>query len=87
MVAESSPKTATALAREYPISRQGILKHLDVLQNAGLVRVKQHGREMRYWLTPEPLSELDLFIRQVETQWDQRLIRLKDFVESQDAGE
>ena len=55
-LAQSSPKTATVLAQEYPITRQGILKHLDVLEHAGLVTVYQQGREKRYSLTPEPLG-------------------------------
>ena len=57
-LAENSPKTVTQLAREYPITRQGILKHLHILTDAGLVAVHQQGRDKRYTLTPEPLSEL-----------------------------
>ena len=34
-LAQSSPKMATQLAREFPISRQGIVKHLDLLAHAG----------------------------------------------------
>src|SRR3954453_4642836 len=58
-LAEHSPKTATQLAEEYPITRQGILKHLNILEDAGLVAVHQIGREKRYALTPEPLNELE----------------------------
>ena len=58
-LAEHSPKTATQLAEDYPITRQGILKHLTILESAGLVAVHQLGREKRYTLTPEPLEELD----------------------------
>jgi predicted transcriptional regulator len=82
-LAANSPKTATVLSREYPISRQGILKHLDVLEHAGLVTVYQHGREKRYSFAPEPLSELDDFIKQIEAMWDKRLMRLKNFVENE----
>ena len=42
-LAETSPKTATQFAQEYPITRQGILKHLTVLEAAGLVAVHQEG--------------------------------------------
>ena len=54
-LAENSPKTATQLAELYPLTRQGILKHLNVLEDAGLVEVQQQGREKRYFLTPAPL--------------------------------
>ena len=86
-LAQSSPKTATQIAAEYPITRQGILKHLTILENAGLVTVKQHGREKRYSLTPEPLDELDAFVKEIGLRWDQRLMRLKTFIESEPADE
>lgn len=86
-LAENSPKTATRLAQEYPITRQGILKHLDILEAAGLVTVQQQGREKRYTVTLEPLSELDQWIKAISAKWDNRLLRLKAFLESENPGE
>jgi DNA-binding transcriptional ArsR family regulator len=83
-LAEYSPRTATQLAEEYPITRQGILKHLHVLEEAGLVTVYQEGREKRYLLTPQPLGELEQWIKEISAKWDQRLLRLKVFVESEE---
>ncbi len=80
-LAEHSPKTATQLAREYPITRQGILKHLTILEDAGLVAVHQTGREKRYALTPEPLEELEQWIDNIGAKWDERLLRLKTWLE------
>jgi DNA-binding transcriptional ArsR family regulator len=85
-LAENSPRTATQLAADYPITRQGILKHLHILEDAGLVAVHQKGREKRYILTPEPLSELDQWIKDVGTKWDERLLRLKTFIEAEELG-
>src|SRR5688572_29714091 len=73
-LAQSSPRTATQLAEEYPITRQGILKHLTILESAGLVAVQQRGREKRYTLTPEPLSELEQWIKELTSTWDERLL-------------
>jgi DNA-binding transcriptional ArsR family regulator len=86
-LAEHSPKTASQLAEEYPITRQGILKHLHILQDAGLVAVHQKGREKRYSFQPEPLDELEQWLQQVSTIWDQRLNRLKNLLESEQSGE
>lgn len=86
-LAENSPRTATQLADEYPITRQGILKHLNILQDAGLVAVHQKGREKRYTLTPEPLGELDQWIKDISAKWDERLLRLKTFLEDKERGE
>jgi len=86
-LAENSPKTATQLAHEYPITRQGIIKHLDILKGAGLVVVYQKGREKRYSFTPEPLNEIEQWIKEVSARWDERLLRLKAFIEDEDPSE
>ncbi len=82
-LAQHSPKTATQMAQEYPITRQGILKHLNILEDAGLVAVHKMGREKRYVLTPAPLNELDQWIKALNTTWDERLNRLKNFLENE----
>ena len=84
-LAEYSPKTATQLALEYPLTRQGILKHLTILEEAGLVVVHQLGREKRYTLTPEPLEELEQWVSQLGAKWDERLFRLKTLLEDEQA--
>src|SRR5512134_1024277 len=86
-LAENSPKTATQFAGEYygrRISRQGIIKHLNVLEKAGLVAVHQKGREKRYTLRTEPLNELEAWIQEISAKWDARLLRLKAFVENEE---
>lgn len=85
-LAETCPKTATQLAEEYPITRQGILKHLHILEEAGLVAVNQHGREKHYTLTPEPLDDLDEWIKALGAKWDERLLRLKTLLENEATG-
>ncbi len=80
-LAQSSPKTATQLAREFPISRQGIMKHLDTLSHAGLVLVQVKGREKQYVFDPHSLQTASSWIEMIGKQWDERLQRLKDLVE------
>ena len=84
-LAHQSPKTATELAEHYPITRQGILKHLTILEAAGLVAVHQKGRDKRYILTLEPLSELNEWVKDISAAWDERLLRLKALLEQEDA--
>ena len=86
-LAGQSPRTATELAREYPITRQGILKHLAILEAAGLVAVHQEGREKLYSLTPAPLSELEQWVGELSARWDERLGRLKAWIEHGDSEE
>lgn len=69
--------TATELARELPISRQAVAKHLAALETAGIVEAERRGRETRYRLTPGPLDAARAWIDRVEGEWDARLARLE----------
>ena len=55
-LAEQQSATATELAAAEPVSRQAIVKHLQSLDEAGLVSPSRAGREVRYALTPAPLG-------------------------------
>lgn len=72
-----SPATATELAEGLPISRQAVTKHLISLSDAGLLQRERAGRDVRYRLTPEPLSDAMLWMAAVGGQWDERLARLR----------
>ncbi|MGA2010759.1 MAG: metalloregulator ArsR/SmtB family transcription factor [Solirubrobacteraceae bacterium] len=70
------PATATELAGALPISRQAVTKHLASLAHAGLLQRERTGRDIRYRVTPEPLSEAMTWMADVGGQWDNRLARL-----------
>jgi DNA-binding transcriptional ArsR family regulator len=71
------PSTATELAGELPISRQAVVKHLNTLSQAGLLERDREGRDVRYRMIPEPLSEAVSWIADVGGQWDARLAALR----------
>ena len=56
-LAERGASTATQLAADMPITRQAVAKHLTHLHRAELVVPERRGRETRYRLTTDPLSE------------------------------
>jgi DNA-binding transcriptional ArsR family regulator len=68
--------TATELAEQHPMTRQALAKHLGVLEQAGLVEHARQGRETRYALRPEPLTEAAGWLVQAGAAWDERLARL-----------
>lgn len=70
--------TATELARSRAITRQAVVKHLQVLAAAGLVEGDRVGREQRYHLRAEPLADAAGWMAAVGAQWDARLARLQD---------
>lgn len=71
------PATATELAGGLPISRQAVVKHLGALADAGLVERRRAGREVRYRVTPAPLSDAVSWMAHVGAQWDERLAALE----------
>ena len=76
--------TATELARELPVSRQAVVKHLATLHSARLVERTRRGRESRYHLEPEGLRAAQRWLAEVEARWDARLDRLTDLAETDD---
>ncbi|MNC23876.1 Transcriptional repressor SdpR [compost metagenome] len=72
-----------AISENFPLSRTAINKHLHILSDAGLVSSRRVGRETRYRLQPEPLTELKDWLTFFETYWDDRLTLLKEFVENE----
>ncbi len=74
--------TATELARDLPITRQAVTKHLQALDDAGLVSAARAGRETRYRLTPAPLADAVSWIAAVGAEWDGRLRDLESYVAS-----
>lgn len=80
------PATATALARELPISRQAVVKHLSVLERSMLVRSARAGREVRFEVRPETLTLAADWMASLAAQWDDRLALLKQRAESADGA-
>ena len=77
-LAHQPQATATELAAQLPISRQAVLKHLTALAHAGLLDRERSGREVRYRVTPAPLTEAVSWMAEVGGQWDERLAALSD---------
>jgi DNA-binding transcriptional ArsR family regulator len=69
--------SATELARDLPVSRQAVVKHLGTLAHAGLVTSRREGRQVRFHPTPAPMSEAMAWMATVGAQWDERLAALQ----------
>jgi DNA-binding transcriptional ArsR family regulator len=80
LVTESAPVTATTIADRLPITRQAVVKHLGVLQDAALVTAERVGRETHWTPTLGPLAHVDTWVDDVAARWDARLERLTEVV-------
>ncbi|HVJ20695.1 MAG TPA: metalloregulator ArsR/SmtB family transcription factor [Polyangiaceae bacterium] len=77
----SGALSATALADGAKVTRQAIVKHLRVLEGAGLVTHERHGREVLYALETRRFDDARTFMDRVSAAWDRRIERLRALVE------
>lgn len=80
-LADGATPTATELARDLPMTRQAVTKHLRVLEAADLVEGVRRGREARYALRPARLEVATRWLEELGTTWERRLTALKDQAE------
>lgn len=59
---ERDGRTLTELETQVDMTRFGVMKHLKLLEEAGLVVTRKDGREKRHFLNPVP-------IRQIHDRW------------------
>lgn len=71
------------LASRFPISFNGVSKHVKVLEQAGLVRRDIRGREHWLRLRPAPLRDASRWLEHYREFWDTRLEALEDFLVQQ----
>ncbi|WP_442598357.1 ArsR/SmtB family transcription factor [Neobacillus sp. D3-1R] len=75
------------ITAHFPMSRTAIAKHLQILSEAQLVSGRKVGREKRYRLQPESLTELKDWLSYFEQFWSNKLSILKHIVENKGGNE
>jgi DNA-binding transcriptional ArsR family regulator len=73
--------SATALSDGAKVTRQAIVKHLQLLESVGLVTHEKRGREVLYALEPRRLDDARAFLDAVSAGWDRAIERLRQMVE------
>ncbi|MGD0692475.1 MAG: metalloregulator ArsR/SmtB family transcription factor [Acidimicrobiales bacterium] len=74
---EPRGRTATELAADASVSRQAIVKHLQLLTNAGLAVASRDGREVRYRATTGAVQNASTWLSVRASAWDRRLDALE----------
>jgi ArsR family transcriptional regulator, cadmium/lead-responsive transcriptional repressor len=77
--------SASWLAGRVPFSRQAVSKHLVVLEAAGLVSRRKHGREVLYRVEAGRLDQATRAMADLADQWDRRLAAIKRLAEAAQA--
>jgi DNA-binding transcriptional ArsR family regulator len=71
------PRLVGDLVERLGLSQPGTSKHLRVLREAGLVRVRPEAQRRWYELRPEPLAEVDRWLAPYRRIWEERLDALE----------
>lgn len=75
-----------SLAERFPISLNGVSKHVKVLERAGLVERTVQGREHRLRLNAEPLREAVMWLEHYRAFWGERLEALEAYLLKKERG-
>src|SRR5215467_6834411 len=79
-LSEAPELSVTALAAPFAMSLPAVLKHLVVLEVAGLIRRRKSGRTVSCRLNAAPLQEAQRWLRHYERFWADRLDALARYL-------
>ena len=78
------PASVSELAEPYDMSLRAVLKHVQVLEGAGLVRTVKQGRVRQCELDRRGFDAAGRWIDDVRRRWERRLDRLEKYVTTQE---
>jgi DNA-binding transcriptional ArsR family regulator len=83
------PRMTTEIVEKFPyITRFGVMKHLDVLREAGLVETREEGRLRVNSLNVVPIRQIyERWVGPFQELWSSQLLRIKDFAEGDLSGQ
>ena len=77
----SGPLTTMHLTAATVMTRQAVTKHLQALEQAGLVESRRHGRDRVWELQAARCREVSDYLASISAEWDAAIERLRRFVE------
>jgi DNA-binding transcriptional ArsR family regulator len=84
-LAKEESVSVSTLAEPFPITLAAVMKHIDVLGDAGLVTRSKQGRTVEVRLAPAPLRGASEWLRRYERFWSPALDRLATHAERKEA--
>ena len=84
---EGGERTLSALAKPLPITLMAVQKHVRVLEEAGLVATRKHGRSRHVRLRAHGLERADRWIKESMARWNAAFDRLEAALAEDEANE
>ena len=79
-LSQNDGQTLSELCAHLPMTRFGVMKHLDILEEAGLITTRKVGREKLHYLNPAPMRDVAGWVERYRRFWDERLDRLEEYL-------
>ncbi len=76
-----SAMSLTQISEKFDITRQGVTKHVKLLEDAGLIRISNQGRERFCEANPTPLKEIKDWVAVYEKFWGDKLTGLGSYLD------
>ena len=80
---DGEPRSIVQLTDGLGITRQGVTKHLRILERAGIVESARAGRESRFVLAPQAIVGARDYLDRASRQWERAIARRKALVEDE----
>jgi DNA-binding transcriptional ArsR family regulator len=80
LLAHVNGLTATELSQSASVSRQAIVKHLQVLERSGLAEPERDGRDVRYYVATGGTKDASQWLIDHAAAWDRRIAALEEKV-------
>lgn len=79
------PRTTTEIVEAFPhLTRFGVMKHIDVLREAGLILTREDGRQRINSLNVAPIRQIyERWVGRFEELWSSHLLRIKEDAEAE----
>ncbi|MGB7266293.1 MAG: metalloregulator ArsR/SmtB family transcription factor [Terracidiphilus sp.] len=83
----AGPMSVSLLAEPFDMSLAAVVQHLQVLEEAGLVKTEKLGRVRSCRVEAAGLRAAEEWLRARRPEWDRKLDRLEEFLEEPGEGE
>ena len=77
----SAAMSLTQISEKFEISRQGVTKHVKLLEEAGLIKTTEQGRERFCEANATPLKEIKNWIAVYDRFWEDKLSALGKYLD------
>lgn len=76
IIAKYGTLSSSAISDHFSISSPAISQHLKVLREANLVQVEKKAQQRLYKINPEPMYQIEGWVKKMSRQWEDRFTAL-----------